>query len=95
MFLLSTELPYALDLVNGPGYADLREVAVEKGELTSLALHFFEPIPARVSLIGRVYIDQDSNTTTGYDWSSVRGADLLMIFTLRRECCSGGEGICS
>ena len=72
------------DLINGPGYADVKDVFTEiKGNLTCVRVELFEPLPTGISLLGRLYVDSDSNSLTGSSWVNERGADCLIVFTQR------------
>jgi len=67
---------------NGPGYADIKDITVRlKGDLTSLTVKFFEPLPTGISLVGRLYVDYDANASTGCNWPNEKGADYLAVFT--------------
>ena len=71
-----------LDLIGGPGYADIKEVTLKaENNVSVISISLFESLPKGVSLIGRLYINSDLNPTTGSKWINERGADYLIVFT--------------
>ena len=70
------------DLPNGPGYADIKGLrVVTQGNYYVLRLHLYGYLPRLNIISGRIYIDADSNSSTGCTWPFERGSDLLVLFS--------------
>ncbi|OYT62551.1 MAG: hypothetical protein B6U69_01420 [Thermofilum sp. ex4484_15] len=77
LLICNVSLADERDLLNGPDYADVKSVRLRRNEISIIMYGY---IPGTSSLSGRLYIDSDSNVSTGCTWPFEKGADYLALF---------------